>query len=838
MTEGPHHEIADLRREPGELSFETRIGGQARRIWLRADTDVVPGADAVLAACLMPAMRSGGTLRLPEPVSPRILRTQREFQAIQRAWSHAWQFGDPPLREVEVLAPTRVPEGPHAGGRVAAFFSGGVDSWSTVLDHPEITDLIFVRGFDLIPGASHHAKLADEVEARVRWAAEQVGIRLHVVDTNLREFSDPLVRWDTYYGCALVAVSFLFASLFERVLIAGDSDYEAQVPMGANLLVDQLWSSERLEIVDDGGRYSRVQRMERIAAHPVVQQTLRVCWENPGGAYNCGRCRKCLMTLLTLEALGAREAIATFPPQLDLEAVAAIEIQQPVLLALWEDVLDAVRLAGRADLERVVEAAVSTGKRRLGLPPGHRRRALPGPPPTVRTAVIVPVWRQSQYLASAVRSALDQEIESGVGVVIVNDGCPDPGSHRVALALRDTDPDRVAYLRQPNEGLSAARNAGIRRAFARWPHVEAVFPLDADNMLSPQTLAKLWELLTARPEASWASPALELFGTEEGEWRMPEPYLAYRQLFTNQSDAGSLIRRRVFEAGIEFDETMRDGFEDWEFFLQATLVGFRGAQAGRCGFRYRRRPESMLAQAQPQAERIEAEMRRRHRSAYSPGAQARREHAEAPRFALVRCDRDDVLLTAACDLPPHRLALSELLCPGRGDDGAPHEAHVPAITVLTSAAAIEWLEDERLLAGELMRLQVELRDQPVAGLRIGRDPGSLDRLRRRPKAVAAPAALALRTRMLTEPMLAGMLARPGVVLEVKSGRRRPPEPLSEPLYGSALDRLRASLKPGDPLIAAGSHAQFFEHRHLDLLETTMPSSESRDDADAYVERVA
>ena len=51
-----------------------------------------------------------------------------------------------------------------------------------------------------------------------------------------------------------------------RVLIAGDSDYEVQVTHGANRLVDQLWSTENLEIVDDGGRFSRVERVRRIAA--------------------------------------------------------------------------------------------------------------------------------------------------------------------------------------------------------------------------------------------------------------------------------------------------------------------------------------------------------------------------------------------------------------------------------------------------------------------------------------------------------------------------------------------------------------------------------------------
>ena len=658
MPANSRHEIKDLTSEPGELSFEARIGGRVQTLWLRTDTPVIPTADAALAACLMPAMRFGGTLSMSDPVSPRVLRMQREFQAIQCAWSLGWEFGDPPLREIEVDAPTRTKEAPGADGRVAAFFSGGVDSWSTILAHPEITDLIFVRGIDLVPGAAHQAGLAEEVEARLREAADALGVPLHVVETNLRELSDQLACWETYYGCAIVAVALFLAPLFERVLIAGDSDYEVQVQFGANWMVDQLWSTEQLEIVDDGGRFSRIERLAKIVDHPVVQRTLRVCWENQGGAYNCGRCRKCLMTMLSLEALGARDRIATFPPQLDLAAVSAVEIDHPVLLTLWEDVLDSARESGRPDLECIVEAAVEEGKRGLGLPPTYRRRKLPGPPPTIRIAAIVPAWRQPQYLAEAVQSALDQEIATGVGVVIVNDGCPDPSTDRIGQALRDAHPDRVAYLHQANRGLSAARNAGIRQAFARWPHVEAVFPLDADNVLSPHTLARLSALLKERPEAAWASPALEFFGAEQGEWQVPAPYLPYRQLFTNQSDAGSLIRRAVFEAGIEFDETMREGFEDWEFFLRATLSGFRGAQAGRCGFRYRRRTDSMVATALRRVKAIEAEIRRRHRSAYEPAALTRREHAEAPRFALVRCDREDVLLTASCDLKPRRQSLA------------------------------------------------------------------------------------------------------------------------------------------------------------------------------------
>src|ERR1041384_7778343 len=166
---------------------------------------------------------------------------------------------------------------------------------------------------------------APALAARLREAAEQRGLPLHRVETNLRELSDPLVRWDSYYGCALVSVALFLAPLFERILIAGDSDHEVQVAMGANRLVNQLWSTEQLEIVEDGGRYSRAERVQRIAADPVVQETLRVCWENPGGSYNCGRCRKCLMTMITLEAFDALADVETFPSELDLDAVADIE---------------------------------------------------------------------------------------------------------------------------------------------------------------------------------------------------------------------------------------------------------------------------------------------------------------------------------------------------------------------------------------------------------------------------------------------------------------------------------------------------------------------------------
>jgi hypothetical protein len=368
VPELPVQRIADLQRKPGELSFEARLGGvEPQRIWFRSNTEVTPSADAALAACLLPAMRQGGSLEIDEPISPRLLKNQREYQAIQRVWSYGWDYGEAPLEEVDVVAPSQSPAFHPPTGRVGAFFSGGVDSFATILSNPDVTDLVFIRGVDILPRLAHQEGLADRVETRLREAATELGKPLHVIETNVRDLSDPLVRWECYFSAPLLAVAHFFAPLFDRVLITGDADHETQPLMGTALLVDHLWSSEKLEVEDFGGRLSRHQRVGLVAEHPVVRGTLRTCWENPEGAYNCGRCRKCLQTILSLELHGARQGVETFPPELDLDLLEGFELNQTISLVIWEDLLAAIREAGRSDLEPAVAAFVEKGRRTMGL---------------------------------------------------------------------------------------------------------------------------------------------------------------------------------------------------------------------------------------------------------------------------------------------------------------------------------------------------------------------------------------------------------------------------------------------------------------------------------------
>lgn len=365
--------LSDLVLSPGLLEFDAWIGPKPFRLWIKGHggeaAEVTPHADSALALGLIPAMREGGTLRVEGDISPKVLRTQREFQAIQEAWSHDSPWSDEPLREVTVEAGERPVPTPKNNGRVACFFSGGVDSWASILADPEITDLIFVKGADILPTLSpRHVGLGEKTEANLREVAAELGKQLHVVELNIREFSDPLVNWIHVFNSVLCGVALYFEPLFDRVLIPTDTNHRNQQPVGASRLVDMLWSSEALEILDHGSRLTRFERTRLLARSPLAQRTLRVCYMNYDQTYNCGRCPKCSAAMIALEALGVREKFTTFPAEFDFSALEDYTPMAQVLMVFWEDLLHGVEECGREDLAEVVRPILERGARKLADP--------------------------------------------------------------------------------------------------------------------------------------------------------------------------------------------------------------------------------------------------------------------------------------------------------------------------------------------------------------------------------------------------------------------------------------------------------------------------------------
>ncbi len=108
-----------------------------------------------------------------------------------------------------------------------------------------------------------------------------------------------------------------------------------------------------------------------------------------------------------------------------------------------------------------------------------------------RVDVVIASNRGGPFLDEAIDSALDQGGVS-VRVILVDDGSPDPEFMARAAARRE----RVELLRQPPQGVSAARNAGLQRVEA-----DLVAFLDDDDMWDPTLLETLVDALSRDPRA-------------------------------------------------------------------------------------------------------------------------------------------------------------------------------------------------------------------------------------------------------------------------------------------------------------------------------------------------
>lgn len=334
----------------------------------------------MIALTLLPAMRLGQPLHVAAPVSPVFLRAVPQFQRILRSW-------DPSYQDVPVHVDGTLPDdpGPQRG---ACFFSGGVDSFYSLLNHLDaVSHTIFIHGFDIPLG---QRELRQRLVAPIREAAAALGRPLIEVETNVREFSDSYVSWDHHNGMALVSVALLLSAQFSRFYAAATHPYAAPFPWRPPPGAPASWGTERVRVInDDGHGVSRVDKVAAISRSDIVLRTLRVCWENRGGLYNCGRCEKCLRTMVALRVAGALQRCTTFAQPLDLPALARLQLGHNRYF--MQESFDAVVRKGRdPHLQRalrdclagryhrwgwrVLRKAVRLLRSRVGVPRAHRSR--------------------------------------------------------------------------------------------------------------------------------------------------------------------------------------------------------------------------------------------------------------------------------------------------------------------------------------------------------------------------------------------------------------------------------------------------------------------------------
>lgn len=305
--------------------------------------------------------------------------------------------------------------------------------------------------------------------------------------------------------------------------------------------------------------------------------------------------------------------------------------------------------------------------------------------------VVIPAYGHPRFLGEAIVSACTQESERDIFVVVVDDGCRFEETANLVRNLVRRFEGRLFYLRQKNTRLPGARNTGVRFLLDTFPDLDAIFFLDADNRLAPYSLEAYRAALGDDESIGWAYPDISFFGLSWGrggfDTRETAPdYSVLKHLSGNISEAGSLVRASMFRNGVFYDETMRSGFEDWDFWLSALEAGYRGTRVKDAGFLYRRRAESMLADSRREEEYLIARMKRKHKALFAPDALMRVVHAEDPSFAVVLSDEDRVLLFADPLAEPQSETLADFAARFERCHTSPREFFLPRKILLCSSA--------------------------------------------------------------------------------------------------------------------------------------------------------
>ncbi|MBT9173978.1 MAG: putative glycosyltransferase EpsH [Syntrophomonadaceae bacterium] len=203
---------------------------------------------------------------------------------------------------------------------------------------------------------------------------------------------------------------------------------------------------------------------------------------------------------------------------------------------------------------------------RRALPRNYTRGTVAGE--HLDVSIITPYYNTEAFFVETFVSLQAQSLQNWEWV-IVDDGSTDRESvNRLAnVAAKDS---RIQVIRQINAGPGAARNTAVRHATGRY-----ICLLDSDDMVEATYLEKAVWFLDSNPEFAFCNAYSVVFGDEEYLWTTGfERGKAHVQ--ANSGPPISVIRQSAYADCGGFDESIRFGHEDWDFWLAMAKIGHWG----------------------------------------------------------------------------------------------------------------------------------------------------------------------------------------------------------------------------------------------------------------------
>lgn len=227
----------------------------------------------------------------------------------------------------------------------------------------------------------------------------------------------------------------------------------------------------------------------------------------------------------------------------------------------------------------------------------------------IAISVVIPCYNSAPWLRETVASVLAQT-RRDFEIVLVDDGSTDTTAEVIAELAAETKDAPVSAFRQANGGTAAARNLGIAKASGRY-----ILPLDADDVLHPAMLGECAAVLDAQPDIALVYTDRQDFGDGGGLWPAGRFQLERLKHF-NQLAYCALYRRSLWERTGGY-RTNVSGFDDWDFWVAAAVLGAQGHHLPQPLLRHRRHRGSQLRNLLAHYETLYARIILNNPAAYS-----------------------------------------------------------------------------------------------------------------------------------------------------------------------------------------------------------------------------
>jgi len=271
------------------------------------------------------------------------------------------------------------PTMPPIERRTATLLSGGVDGLTTLrinrldypLDHPEsiraCITLFGINKFDIDEkGEQVPDRLAafDLLLQRLQTLGEAEHFDVHPVRTNVRSLAPNYYYWTRIgFGAGHSAVCQLFQGYFDKVLLASDGAGPNPSPVAAHPLFNHHFSTDAVRIQGEQDEMDRVEKIRILADWEYGRRFMQPCHYvriPKNNAINCGRCEKCVRTMLTLIGLNRLADVDAFEEN-DLKArhVFLIPVNSTEKAKLLRQSIPLLQQVGRRDLIWAIRARLA-----------------------------------------------------------------------------------------------------------------------------------------------------------------------------------------------------------------------------------------------------------------------------------------------------------------------------------------------------------------------------------------------------------------------------------------------------------------------------------------------